>query len=80
MAQQPQLVLLQVSIRVDHLIRRSMPQLIAYGFSGVRTTGPTGLIFAMRSRYGTNRTAGTEAFFNEADSKFASENSNGNGI
>ena len=58
------------------LIRRSMPQLIAYDICGVQPmTGPTGLIFAMRSRYGTNRTAGTEAFFNEADSEFASENS-----
>ena len=50
------------------LIRRSMPKLIAYDIAGVQPmTGPTGLIFAMRSRYGTNRTAGTEAFFNEAD-------------
>ena len=58
------------------LIRRSMPQLIAYDICGVQPmTGPTGLIFAMRSRYGTNRTAGTEAFFNEADSEFSSENS-----
>ena len=48
------------------LIRRSMPKLIAYDIAGVQPmTGPTGLIFAMRSRYGTNRTAGTEAFFNE---------------
>ncbi len=54
------------------LIRRSMPKLIAYDIAGVQPmTGPTGLIFAMRSRYGTNRTAGTEAFFNEADSQFA---------
>ena len=58
------------------LIRRSMPQLIAYDICGVQPmTGPTGLIFAMRSRYGTNRTAGAEAFFNEADSEFSSENS-----
>ena len=54
------------------LIRRSMPKLIAYDIAGVQPmTGPTGLIFAMRSRYGTNRTAGTEAFFNEADSQFS---------
>ena len=53
------------------LIRRSMPKLIAYDIAGVQPmTGPTGLIFAMRSRYGTDRAAGTEAFFNEADSDF----------
>ena len=58
------------------LIRRSMPQLIAYDICGVQPmTGPTGLIFAMRSRYGTNRTGGAEAFFNEADTEFSSENS-----
>jgi len=57
------------------LIRRSMPKLIAYDIAGVQPmTGPTGLIFAMRSRYGTNRTAGTEAFFNEADTEFSAEN------
>ena len=54
------------------LIRRSMPKLIAYDIAGVQPmTGPTGLIFAMRSRYGTNRASGTEAFFNEADSQFS---------
>ena len=57
------------------LIRRSMPKLIAYDIAGVQPmTGPTGLIFAMRSRYGTNRTAGSEAFFNEADAEFSAEN------
>ena len=61
------------------LIRRSMPKLIAYDIAGVQPmTGPTGLIFAMRSRYGTNRTAGTEAFFNEADSEFSAENAASN--
>ena len=55
------------------LIRRSMPKLIAYDIAGVQPmTGPTGLIFAMRSRY-TNQ-SGTEAFFNEADSEFSGEN------
>jgi len=59
------------------LIRRSMPQLIAYDICGVQPmTGPTGLIFAMRTRYGTNRTAGTEAFFNEADSRFSGQDAN----
>ena len=54
------------------LIRRSMPKLIAYDIAGVQPmTGPTGLIFAMRSRYGTNRASGAEAFFNESDSQFS---------
>ena len=52
------------------LVRRSMPNLIAYDICGVQPmTGPTGLIFAMRSRY-TNQT-GTEALFNEADASFS---------
>jgi hypothetical protein len=54
------------------LIRRSMPNLIAYDIAGVQPmSGPTGLIFAMRSRY-TNQN-GTEAFFNEADSAFSGQ-------
>ena len=53
------------------LVRRSMPNLIAYDIAGVQPmTGPTGLIFAMRSKY-TSQT-GTEAMFNEADSGFSS--------
>lgn len=53
------------------LIRRSMPNLIAYDLCGVQPmTLPTGLIFALRSRY-TNQT-GTEALFNEALTHFAS--------
>ena len=57
------------------LIRRSMPNLVAYDLAGVQPmNGPTGLIFAMRSRYGTNRTTGTEAFFNEADTAFSGQN------
>lgn len=52
------------------LVRRSMPNLIAYDICGVQPmTGPTGLIFAMRSRY-TSQT-GTEALFNEADTSFS---------
>jgi len=55
------------------LIRRSMPQLIAYDICGVQPmTGPTGLIFAMRTNYGTNR-SGTEGFFNEPDSRFSGQ-------
>ena len=49
-----------------------MPNLIAYDIAGVQPmSGPTGLIFAMRSRY-TNQN-GTEAFFNEADSAFSGQ-------
>ena len=55
------------------LIRRSMPNLIAYDLAGVQPmNGPTGLIFAMRSRYKTQ--SGTEAFYNEADSAFSGQN------
>ena len=57
------------------LVRRSMPNLMAYDICGVQPmTGPTGLIFAMRSVYGNVRTdAGlTEALFNEADTGFSS--------
>ena len=47
------------------LVRRAMPNLIAYDIAGVQPmTGPTGLIFAMRSRF-TSQT-GAEAFFDEA--------------
>jgi hypothetical protein len=54
------------------LIRRSMPNLIAYDVAGVQPmSGPTGLIFAMRSRY-TNQ-SGTETFFNEVDSAFSGQ-------
>ena len=54
------------------LIRRSMPNLVAYDLAGVQPmNGPTGLIFAMRSRY-TNQ-SGTEAFFNEADTAFSGQ-------
>ena len=50
------------------LVRRAMPNLIAYDIAGVQPmTGPTGLIFAMRSRY-TNQ-SGTEAFYDEADTE-----------
>lgn len=52
------------------LLRRAMPQLIAFDFCGVQPmTMPTGLVFAARNRY-TSKT-GAEALFNEADSKFS---------
>lgn len=48
------------------LVRRSMPNLIAYDICGVQPMkGPTGLIFALRSRY-TDQ-SGKEALFNEAN-------------
>ena len=54
------------------LIRRSMPNLVAYDLAGVQPmSGPTGLIFAMRSRY-VNQ-SGTEAFYNEVDSAFSGQ-------
>ena len=52
------------------LVRRAMPNLIAYDICGVQPmTGPTGLIFAMRSNYTAQR--GTEALFNEANTAFS---------
>ena len=57
------------------LVRRAMPNLMAYDICGVQPmTGPTGLIFAMRSVYGNTRTVanGTEALFNEADTDYSS--------
>jgi len=52
------------------LVRRSLPNLIAYDVCGVQPmTGPTGLIFAMRTRYATQ--AGDEAFYNEANTQHA---------
>jgi hypothetical protein len=56
------------------LIRRSMPNLVAYDLAGVQPmSGPTGLIFAMRSRYANQ--SGKETFFDEVDSAFSGQNS-----
>jgi len=56
------------------LIRRAMPNLVAYDLAGVQPmNGPTGLIFAMRSRY-TNQ-SGAEAFYGEVDSAFSGQGS-----
>tara|TARA_B110000902_G_scaffold111937_1_gene131999 strand:- start:439 stop:1719 length:1281 start_codon:yes stop_codon:yes gene_type:complete len=56
------------------MIRRSMPNLIAYDVCGVQPmTGPTGLIFAMRAKYSTQ--AGTEALVDESDTSFTSSGS-----
>ena len=56
-----------------------MPNLIAYDIAGVQPmTGPTGLIFAMRSRY-TSQT-GQEAMFDEADTDFSGRNAAGSAV
>ena len=56
------------------LIRRSMPNLVAYDLAGVQPmSGPTGLIFAMRSKY-TSQNNANEAFFDEADTSFSGQN------
>lgn len=52
------------------LVRRSLPNLMAYDVAGVQPmTGPTGLIFAMKSRF--NNQTGDEALFNEPDTQFS---------
>ena len=59
------------------LVRRAMPNLVAYDVCGVQPmTGPTGLIFAMKSRYKTTRggaTSGNEALYNEAITGFSGD-------
>ena len=61
------------------LVRRAMPNLIAYDICGVQPmSGPTGLIFAMRSRYSTQ--GGTEALFDEADTDFSGRNKAGSSV
>ena len=68
------------------LVRRAMPNLIAYDVAGVQPmAGPTGLIFAMKARYndvdspgaGNVTTADTEALFNEADTDFGGAGTHG---
>jgi hypothetical protein len=57
------------------LVRRAMPNLIAYDICGVQPmSGPTGLIFALRARYSTQN--GPEALFQEADTKFGGSGGN----
>ena len=61
------------------LVRRSMPNLIAYDIAGVQPmSGPTGLIFAMRSRYASQ--TGGEALFDEADTDFSGRNATGSSV
>jgi hypothetical protein len=63
------------------LVRRAMPNLMAYDVCGVQPmTGPTGLIFAMKSRFKTGPNAGagavdTEALFNEAPTPYSGDSS-----
>jgi hypothetical protein len=58
------------------LVRRSMPNLIAYDICGVQPmTGPTGLIFAMRARFASMD--GAEALGDEADSAFSADDAAG---
>ena len=58
------------------LIRRSMPNLVAYDLAGVQPmSGPTGLIFAMRSRFTSQ--SGAEALFNEPDTAFSAQHPDG---
>jgi hypothetical protein len=68
------------------LVRRAMPNLMAYDICGVQPmTGPTGLIFAMRSLYGgttdtrANTSTRTEALFNEANTSFSGDFTNATG-
>jgi hypothetical protein len=65
------------------LVRRAMPNLMAYDICGVQPmTGPTGLIFAMRSMYGTERnntSTRKEALFNEANTSFSGNFVDGTG-
>jgi len=66
------------------LVRRAMPNLMAYDMCGVQPmSGPTGLIFAMKSTYETTKagvSAGDEAFFNEAAVGFSGDSATtGNG-
>ena len=63
------------------LVRRAMPNLIAYDIAGVQPmSGPTGLIFAMKSKYNdnANRVSATEALFNEANTAYSSSSFSGN--
>lgn len=68
------------------LVRRAMPNLMAYDICGVQPmTGPTGLIFAMRSLYGgttdtrANTSTRNEALFNEANTSFSGDFTNASG-
>ena len=58
------------------LVRRALPNMMAYDVCGVQPmTGPTGLIFAMKSRYGTGSTSNDEALYNEANTTWGGDSS-----
>ena len=58
------------------LVRRALPNMMAYDVCGVQPmTGPTGLIFAMKSRYGAGATGSTEALYNEANTTWGGDSS-----
>ena len=58
------------------LVRRALPNLIAYDIAGVQPmTGPTGLVFAMRARFTSN--SGDEAFYAEPNAGFSNNNAGG---
>jgi len=59
------------------LVRRAMPNLIAYDIAGVQPmTGPTGLIFAMRAKY-QSQGSSSEALFDAADTDYSGRNKAG---
>lgn len=66
------------------LVRRSMPNLMAYDICGVQPmTGPSGLIFAMKSRYANTANlldTTQEALYNEADTDFSGTGTHTNGL
>jgi hypothetical protein len=62
------------------LVRRAMPNLVAYDIAGVQPmTGPTGLIFAMRSKY-EDTSGKPEAFYGEADTDYAGTGTHANAL
>ena len=62
------------------LVRRAMPNLVAYDIAGVQPmTGPTGLIFAMRSKYEDTATK-PEAFYGEADTDYSGTGTHANAL
>jgi len=66
------------------LVRRSMPNLMAYDICGVQPmTGPSGLIFAMKSRFANTTNlldTSQEALFNEADTDFSGTGTHANAL
>jgi hypothetical protein len=62
------------------LVRRAMPNLVAYDIAGVQPmTGPTGLIFAMRSKY-EDTSGKPEAFYGEADTDYSGTGTHANAL